>query len=162
MGKNVGFQEKQADILSEKEINFVNTSSDGARMRKMQKRAGRCICKYCGNELALRKITYAAYDEAKIEVYCDNCGRIEYGTEPLIYKMAEYYIDEIKFDYYPQLDESENKRRMNIALISEIIGWGFKNAGLINEDGFNVDLSVDAEVVGEVSIFAADELREGE
>lgn len=84
MARKGGFQEKQADVLSEKEINFVNTSSDGARMRKMQKRASRCICKYCGNELALRKITYAAYDEAKIEVYCDNCGRIEYGTEPLI------------------------------------------------------------------------------
>ena len=114
--------------------------------------------------MSLRKITYAAYDEAKIEVYCDSCERIEYGTEPIIYKMAEYYADEIKFDYYPQLDESVIKRRMNVALISEIIAWGFKNAGLLDDDGFTVDLMVNPEIIGEVSIFAAEELdsEEGE
>ena len=145
----VSFQEKEANALNEQEIEFV-LARQGERVRKLKKRAERCVCKYCGEKLSLRKITYAAYDEAK--------------TEPIIYKMAEYYADEIKFDYYPQLDESVIKRRMNVALISEIIAWGFKNAGLLDDDGFTVDLMVNPEIIGEVSIFAAEELdsEEGE
>ena len=44
------------------------------------------------------------------------------------------------------------------------IVWGFKNAGLLDDDGFTVDLMVNPEIIGEVSIFAAEELdsEEGE
>ena len=68
----VSFQEKEANALNEQEIEFVLTRQ-GARVRKLKKRAERCVCKYCGEKLSLRKITYAAYDEAKIEVYCGSC-----------------------------------------------------------------------------------------
>ena len=126
-------------------------------------RSGRCVCRYCGGALGLRRITYSVYDEAKIELYCSSCDRIEYGTEPLIYKMAEYYQDELAFDYYPELDDSADKRRMNIAAISDIMNWGFKNAGLLDEAGFTVPIAVNPELVGEATIITEEELcREGE
>lgn len=81
----VSFQEKEANALNEHEIEFV-LARQGERVRKLKKRAERCVCKYCGEKLSLRKITYAAYDEAKIEVYCDSCERIEYGQSLLFTK----------------------------------------------------------------------------
>lgn len=150
---------KNKNILEKNGIDFSDKEKKNAHIHKLKKRANRCICKYCGSSLELRKITYAAYDEAKIEIYCRHCNRIEYGVEPLIYKMAEYYISEIKFDYYPELDESVNKHRMNVAMINNIISWGFKNAGLIDENGFTIPINVDEELLGEVTIISRHELE---
>ena len=65
-------REKNINLLKEAEIDFTNRQH-GKRVTRLKKRAERCICKYCGNKLGLRKITYSVYDEAKIEIYCNAC-----------------------------------------------------------------------------------------
>lgn len=151
-------REKEVSILTEEGIELADKKQQGERVKRLRKRAERCTCKYCGGKLGLRKITYSAYDEAKIEIYCNSCDRIEYGTEPIIYKMAEYYMETFQFDYYPELDDSTNKSRMNNAVLCDIMGWSFKNAGLLAEDGFTVPMTVDEDILGEVTIFDENDL----
>ncbi len=145
--------------LSSSNINFRDDEEQSPRLREVRKRAKRCVCKYCGQSLSLRKITYAAYDEAKIEVYCEHCGRIEYGVEPEVYKLAAYYIDALRYDHYPNLDDSEQKRRMNIAVICDILSWGFKNSKLLDEDGFTTKIVVDEDMLGEAITISDSELK---
>lgn len=145
--------------LSSANINFRKKDEEGSRLMQVKNRAERCVCKYCGQSLSLRKITYAAYDEAKIEVYCEHCGRIEYGVEPEIYKLAAYYIDALRYDHYPNLDDSEQKRRMNIAMICDILSWGFKNTSLLKEDGFAIDVNVDEDMLGDAITISNSELK---
>lgn len=152
--------ESTTEILDlDLEIQLNREKKESERIAKLSKRTSHCICKYCGNRLSLRKVTYAAYDEAKIDIYCENCGRMENGTEPLIYKMSSYFVDDMQFDYYPELDPSTSKRRMNIAVVCDIISWGFKNAGLIDDNGFTVALNVDEHALGEATIFSKTQLE---
>ena len=137
------------DTLTSVGINFREQKEQSKRIIELRQRASRCRCRYCGHPLTLRKITYAAYDEAKIELFCEQCSRIESGTEPEIYKIAEYYIDALKYDYYSNLDHSTNKRRMNIAMICDILTWGFKNSGLLGKDGFHTPLHLNEDLMGE-------------
>lgn len=153
-------REKETHILAEAGIDLALQEQQSKRIRKLKKRTQRCVCTYCGGQLGLRKITYSAYDEAKIEIYCNTCDRIEYGTEPLIYKLAEYYTEVFRFDYYPELDDSANKTRMNIAAINQIMGWAFKNAGLLDEDGFTVPLAADEDTLGEATLLTESELKD--
>lgn len=137
------------DTLTSVGINFREQKEQSVRIQELRDRAARCRCRYCGHPLTLRKITYAAYDEAKIELFCEQCNRIESGAEPEIYKIAEYYVDAMKYDHYPNLDNSFRKRRMNISIICDILTWGFKNSGLLDKDGFNVALNLDEDLMGE-------------
>lgn len=138
-----------ADELTSMGINFREQKEQSVRIQELRQRAARCHCRYCGNSLTLRKITYSAYDEAKIELFCENCNRIEAGVEPETYKIAEYYVDEMKYDHYPNMDNSMRKRRMNIALVCDILNWGFKNSGILGKDGFKVPLDIDEDLMGE-------------
>jgi len=143
-----------SNVLTSMGINFREQKEQGKRIQELRERAARCHCRYCGKPLTLRKITYSAYDEAKIELFCENCNRIEAGVEPEIYKLAEYYVDEMKYDHYPNLDSSLHKRRMNIALVCDILNWGFKNSGLLQKNGFNVALTLDEDIMGEAFSFS--------
>ena len=137
------------DTLTSVGINFREQKEQSVRIQELRDRAARCRCRYCGHPLTLRKITYAAYDEAKIELFCEQCNRIESGAEPEIYKIAEYYVDAMKYDHFPNLDNSFRKRRMNISIICDILTWGFKNSGLLDKEGFNVALNLDEDLMGE-------------
>lgn len=154
-----GKDDVKSVILDLDEIQLNQVKKESERIKKLGARTSHCVCKYCGSKLSLRKITYAAYDEAKIDIYCENCQRIENGTEPLIYKMAEYFVDDMQFDYYAELDASAAKRRMNIAVVCDIISWGFKNAGLIDDKGFTVELHVDEHALGEALVLSKTQLE---
>lgn len=145
----VYFDSSMKKGLDELGIDFRAQKDQSERIKKLQTRAARCKCRYCGSPLTLRKITYAAYDEAKIELYCEHCDRIESGTEPELYKLAEYYVDAIKYDHYPNLDDSISKRRMNVAVVCDILNWGFKNSDLLDQEGFKVELHLDEDLMGE-------------
>ena len=141
-------------------INFRDQSEESARIIELKKRTNRCVCRFCGGALSLRKITYAAYNEAKIDIFCDHCDRIELGVEPEIYAVAAYYIDELRYDHYPDLDDSAYKRRMNIAAVCNILEWGLKNMNLVDKSGFTVPLNFNKEQLGEVTIISDRSLRE--
>ena len=145
--------------LAQMGITIALPQEEDQRLSGLRRRAARCVCRGCGQRLTLRKITYAAYDEAKIELYCEQCGRIEYGVEPEIYQVAEYFVEELGYDHYPSIDPSLRKKRMNIAVICDIIAWGFKNTGLLREDGFTAPLDLDAGILGEATLLSDTALR---
>lgn len=133
------------------------------RVDELRGRAKRCRCKYCGSKLEVKRIVFSDYEDARIEIFCSSCDRIEYGVEPEIYQSAEYFIDELKFNCYPDLDENDKTRRMNIAKVCEIMAWENKNLGFLDQNGFKVPLTMDEDILGE-SIVVTDEdlIEDGE
>lgn len=113
------------------------------RIEHLKKRAKRCVCKYCGKELTLRHIVFSDINEAKVELYCNSCDRIEFGVEKEIYYTACNFVDNLEFDYYENMDANEKKHQMNVAKLCEIIGWTCKHMGILNQDGFAVPITVD-------------------
>ena len=118
------------------------------RILELKGRTKRCCCAYCGGELVLKKITIGSNDNGRIEIFCSNCQRIEFGVEKEIYQAADYYIDSLNFDYYLDLDDSERKERMNRAKVCEIIQWGCKNLGLLQKEGFVSEINIDESLLG--------------
>lgn len=115
---------------------------EAERVERLKKRAEYCVCKYCGEPLRLRQIVFSDVNDAKIELYCNHCEKIEYGVEKEIYLSAENFVDQLEFDYYEGMDDNEKKRQMNIAKVCEIIGWSCKHLGIIDEEGFTLPLDV--------------------
>ena len=91
------------------------------RLALLKKRANRCVCKYCGGSLRLRRIIFSDYEEARVEIFCEHCDRIEYGCEPEIYRNALYFVEEMQFTCYPDLEANERTKRMNVAKVCEIM-----------------------------------------
>ena len=108
------------------------------RTEMLKARTRRCVCKYCGSRLRLKQLTFSEYDEARIEIFCKNCDRIEFGVEQEIYESAKYFVEQMEFNYYPDLDDTEQTERMNIAKVCEIMAWQDKMLGFLNKDGFSI------------------------
>ena len=130
------------------------------RVEMLKGRAKRCVCKYCGGRLRLKRIIFSAHEDARVEIYCDNCERIEYGVEQEIYQSARYFVDELKFNCYPNQDANESTRRMTIAKVCEIMAWENKNLGLLDRDGFRVPLEDNGNILGECIILTDEDLLE--
>ena len=144
----------------DKWLNFrMDETQERVETERLRKRVSRCSCSYCGGDLELRKVTYSSYEVSKLEVYCSHCKRIEYGVEPEIYEVAEYFVDELSFDYYKDLDNNIRKREMNIAKVSEIIEWGCRNMGLLTENGFVIPFDLKSELLGEALLIEDDKLQ---
>lgn len=116
------------------------------RVEELRGRAKRCCCKYCGGQLVLRRIVFSDDEDARIELFCSECDRIEYGVEPEIYNNAAYFVDYLHFNIYPDLDDNEKTRRMNIAKVCEIMSWGDKHLGILTKDGFTVPVQSSSEI----------------
>lgn len=112
------------------------------RIERLKKRKKRCVCKYCGGELVMKRILFSDIADARVELYCEHCERIEYGIEPEIYKSASNFVDNLNVDFYENLNDNEKKHQMNIAKVAEIMAWGFRNTGLLTENGFTVPLAM--------------------
>ncbi|MEF2824443.1 MAG: hypothetical protein U0N74_04045 [Peptococcaceae bacterium] len=131
-----------------------------SRLNLLKVRAKRCVCKYCGGRLELRRIAFSDYGEARSELFCPHCGRIEFGTEPEIYAGATYFVDHFDFNHYPGLDDNEKTRRMNIAKVCDIMAWNDKNLGLLSEDGYKVPIHLDIEQIGQTVVFEDKDLED--
>lgn len=129
------------------------------RLDALKKRARRCRCKYCGGKLELRRIIFSDYEDARIEIFCSSCDRIEFGVEPEVYESARYFVDNSNFNCYPDLDENEKTRQMTTAKVCEIMDWQNKNLGFADENGFKVPLEIDENVVGECVVFSDADLN---
>lgn len=119
-----------------------------SRIEELKARTKRCCCKYCGGELEVKRIIYSEYENARIEIFCKNCERVEYGVEKEIYQSAEFFVDEMEFNHYPDLDDNERRRQMNIAKVCEIMAWENRNMGFIDADGFTVPVKMNPDVIG--------------
>lgn len=122
------------------------------RIEMLKKRTKRCRCKYCGSPLEIRRIIYGKIEDARVEIFCSNCDRIEYGIEPEVYQVAKYFVEEMQYNAYPDLDNSETTKQMSIAKVCEIISWGCQNLGFIDDDGFKVPLDINEDLISETII----------
>lgn len=122
------------------------------RMGMLKQRARRCVCKYCGGRLGLKRISFSEIEDARVEIFCKSCDRIEYGVEPEIYQSALYFVEEMGFNYYPDLNQSEKTKRMNVAKVCDIMAWENKNLGILDRDGFKVPLAANKNMIGECVI----------
>ena len=132
------------------------------RTAMLKERVKRCVCKYCGRHLSLRRITFSDLDDARIEIFCRHCERIEFGVEPEIYQSACYYAAEMGFDYYPDLDDNEATKRMNIAKLCDIISWAGKNFGFLDKAGFTEPPRINPHILGQCVILDDDDLQDME
>ena len=131
-----------------------------SRLEAIKKRAARCVCKYCGSRLKLHRIVFSEYEDARVEIFCSHCDRIEYGVEPEIYTCARYFVDELGYNGYPDLDESETTRQLNIAKVSEITAWALKNLGFLTEEGFTHAVQMKAALLAECILLTSQDLAE--
>lgn len=127
----------------------------------LKTRAARCVCKYCGSPLKVERIMYHNCEAARSELFCPKCGRIEFGVEPEVYLAAKYYIDTFHLNLYQGLEDNEQRRRMNIAKIYEIMDWQNAKLGISDEHGFTVPLAVKPDTLGRTSILRDSDLVEG-
>ena len=128
------------------------------RIDTLKKRTKRCCCKYCGSSLEIRRVIYGKIEDARVEIFCSRCGRIEYGVEPELYRAARYFVEELHYNAYPDLDLTERTKQMSIAKVSEIMAWCCENLGLIDENGFQVSLALKEDLLDEILIIDADDL----
>jgi len=112
------------------------------RIDNLKQRSKRCVCSYCGGPLTLRRIIFNDVEDARVEIFCDSCDRIEFGVEPEIYSSASNFVDNLEFNYFEGLDRNEKTRKMNISKVCEILAWGCKNMGLTNRGGFCVPVDM--------------------
>ncbi len=119
------------------------------RIEMLKRRTERCRCKYCGGKLELRRIIYGDIESARVEIFCRECDRIEYGIEQEIYHIAKYFVEQMDFNAYPDLDYSETTKQMSIAKTCEIITWGCKNLKLLDGDGFRYPVEIEEDMDGE-------------
>lgn len=110
------------------------------RLQMLGRRAARCVCKACGNALEVRIISFGRISEANAELFCPVCNRLEFGTEPEIYHNAVSYVDVIGFDYFDSIEDPQEKRRRTIGKVCELMEWNNKKLGILDNDGFTVDL----------------------
>ena len=110
------------------------------RLQELKSRSHRCVCKYCGSPLKVRLIDFGQIKMANLEIFCESCGLIEYGTEPEIYQSAVYLVDNLGFDAYPDRTANEATRRLNIGKVCELIAWHERQIGLLDPSGYTVPL----------------------
>lgn len=133
-----------------------------SRLEMLRQRVRRCVCKYCGQPLYLRRIMFSDYEDARVEIFCEHCGRIEFGVEREIYASARYFVEEMGFDHYPELDDNAQTRQMNIAKVCEIMAWENQNLGFLSREGFMVPLKIDTSTLGECVMLKDEDLAEDE
>lgn len=132
------------------------------RVEKLKRRKNRCVCKYCGGKLSLRRIIFSAFEEASIEIYCNHCKRIEYGVEWQIYQSAKFYVEHTGINLYPGLNDNAQRRQMNIAKIAEIMDWENQNLGIVSDDGFKVELNFDTDFMSECTTLSDEILADND
>ena len=119
-----------------------------ARTKALLERSQRCVCKYCGGSLEVRTIVFNEILDARTELFCTHCDRVEYGVEKEIYQSAEFFVDEMEFNHYPDLDDNQRRKQMNVAKVCEIMAWENRNMGFIDANGFTVPVKMNPDVIG--------------
>lgn len=131
------------------------------RLEMLKRRKKRCVCKYCGSPLKLKRLVFFEdYANARIEIFCTECDRIEFGVEPEIYASAKFFVENSRFNLFPDLDENERTKRMSIAKVCDIMAWQNQNLGIMDENGFTVPIQVDAEFLGTCVTLTDEDLEE--
>lgn len=120
------------------------------RIDMLKSRTTHCVCKYCGSRLHVRRIVFSNTEGARVEIFCENCGRIEFGVEKEIYQCARSFVERFAYNAYLDIDDGATARRMTIAKVCDIIAWADKKRGFLDEEGFNVPVDMEESIDGEL------------
>ena len=129
------------------------------RIAMLKARTKRCVCKYCGNTLHLKRLTFSNLEGVRIEIFCEYCGKIEFGVEKEIYQCARNFVEEMDFTCYPDLDRNEDTKRMTVAKVCEIIAWADQKRNFLDEHGFKVGVDMSGGMIGDVQFVSRDSLQ---
>lgn len=113
------------------------------RLQELIGRSKRCVCKHCGGKLGVRLLDFGQAETANMEIFCENCNMIEYGTEPEIYNNAVFLVDNMGFNAYPDREQDKATRKLNINKVCEIITWHERQIGILDENGYKVTITKD-------------------
>lgn len=102
-------------------------------------RAERCVCKMCGGPLEPKIVIYNKYGGSGLELYCPHCNKIEYGTEPEIYKLAKDYVEHVEYDYFTEMEEGRRHFELNISKVCETLSWVMKCLEVQDSKGIHPD-----------------------
>lgn len=100
-------------------------------------RAKRCVCRMCGGPLEVKIIIYNKYGGSGVELYCPHCAKIEYGTEPEIYRLAKDYVERVEYDYFPEMENDERHTQLNISKVCETLSWAMKKWQVLDRQGIH-------------------------
>lgn len=128
------------------------------RMEILKKRKRHCVCRFCGNKLELKRMLFHDIDEARTEIFCYQCERIEYGTEREIYEVARCFVEEFAFDFHMGEGNKEKNKRYTIAKICDILGWGLRKMGYLDAEGFRIKPELDMRFMQEAFLLSDKDL----
>ena len=130
------------------------------RVEHLKERAKDCCCSYCGGDLAVRRILYQTTAEYRIELYCDNCEKIEYGVPRALYDSAKAAIERLGFNYYPETQEGVTRNQMNIAKLSTLTAWQLRYLGMADDERLKAGAEGSAQSMDASTIVSEDDLDE--
>lgn len=139
---------------------FEKKHKENERLNELKIRTKECCCRYCGGDLKLRRILYGNVKEGRVEIFCSDCDRIEYGVPKELYYIAKYFEDEFQLNLYPENDDSVKTYQMNIAKLCDIMAWCCKNLGILEYDGFKVPIDISQNILGEEVVLYDEDLDE--
>lgn len=102
-------------------------------------RAKRCVCKQCGTRIEKKVVVYNRYGGMGLGLYCPKCQKIEYGTEPEIFALAQEFVENVEFDYFVEMEDEKRHEELNIAKVCEILAWIYRRTGVLDENGIHKD-----------------------
>ena len=102
---------------------------------RLTERASRCVCKHCGGKLSTSLVIYDIYGGVGVELYCPRCEKNDFGVEPEVYALAEYFVQNFQFNYFLDMEENDLNEQLNIAKIAEILSWLLKSLDLLDSCG---------------------------
>ncbi len=100
-------------------------------------RSERCVCKMCGGPLEPKIVIYNKYGGSGLELYCPHCHKIEYGTEPEIYKLAKDYVENMEYDYFTEMEAGKANFELNVAKVCETLSWIMKRLEVQDSKGIH-------------------------
>lgn len=130
------------------------------RVEHLKERAKDCCCSYCGGDLAVRRILYQTTAEYRIELYCDNCEKIEYGVPRALYDSAKAAIERLGFNYYPETQEGVTRNQMNIAKLSMLTVWQLRYLGMADDERLKAGAEGSAQSMDASTVVSEDDLDE--
>ena len=93
------------------------------------------VCKHCGGKLSTSLVIYDIYGGVGVELYCPRCEKNDFGVEPEVYALAEYFVQNFQFNYFLDMEENDLNEQLNIAKIADILSWLLKSLDLLDSCG---------------------------
>ena len=132
--------------------------NQAGRLVMLKDRINHCVCKYCGGRLDLKQVAFAMSVEARAEIFCPCCNRVEFGVEKEIYDSAKGFVEATDFNSYPDKDDNGVTRRMTVGKVCEIMQWHDRQIGILSHTGYRIDLSKGLRLDGDSLILTNEDM----